>query len=210
MRVATLPWRIAGGVIDALLVVVVSGLTGAWLSNAELRTTQVRIDAVSGASSVISSATSPPWFLAAMPVLITAVYTIVLIGLWGRTVGGWAVGIRCVPLSPRTGAPLIHHRPGLVVAAKRWLVLYGIAGLISMIPVLGGLSWLVILVVALSPLWDRSGRMQGLQDRFAGDLVIRDEGRRRVGGAAPDERGRASRPGDERATSRATPATPRP
>lgn len=170
---ASFPARLGGAAIDALILLVGSGLVVAWLTARDFRTTQVRLDALTGEQSVIAGATTSPWVVAGIPLLLTAAYMILLIGLWGRTLGGWAVGIRCVPVDPASGSPLPYARPGLIVGARRWLLMYGVAGALSLLPVVGGLAWLLVLVVGLSPLWDRSGRLRGWQDRFAGDAVVR-------------------------------------
>lgn len=170
---ASFPSRLGGAAIDGLVLLVGSGLIVAWISARDFRTTQVRLDAATGEASVIAGATTSPWVLAGIPLVLTAAYMILLIGLWGRTLGGWAVGIRCLPIDPATGAPLPYARPGLIVGARRWLLLYGVAGALSLLPVVGGFAWLLVLVVGLSPLWDRSGRLRGWQDRFAGDVVVR-------------------------------------
>ena len=170
---ASFPARLGGAAIDALVLLVGSGLIVAWLTARDFRTTQVRLDALTGEQSVIAGGTTSPWVVAGIPLLLTAAYMILLIGLWGRTLGGWAVGIRCVPVDPASGAPVPYARPGLIVGARRWLLLYGVAGALSLLPVVGGLAWVLVLVVGLSPLWDRSGRLRGWQDRFAGDAVVR-------------------------------------
>ncbi len=173
VTVASWPARVAGAAIDGLVLLVGSGLVVAWITARDFRTTQVRLDAATGEPSIIAGATTPPWVLAGIPLVLTAAYMILLIGLWGRTLGGWAVGIRCIPVDTATGAPRRGARPGLIVGARRWLILYGIAGAVSLLPVVGGFAWIIILLVGLSPLWDRSGRLRGWQDRFAGDLVVR-------------------------------------
>ena len=45
--------------------------------------------------------------------------------------------------------------------------------MLAFAPIVGGWAWLVTLVIGLSPAWDRSGRLRGYADRFAGDLVVR-------------------------------------
>ena len=109
---------------------------------------------------------APAWFPLAVFFSVLALYTIPLMALWGRTLGGWGVGIRCVRAD--TG-----NRPGWRLSVRRWVVLYGVAGALSFVPVIGPVAWLVILLVGLSPLWDSTGRLRGYADQLAGDLVVR-------------------------------------
>lgn len=170
-HLASMTQRLIGGAIDTALILIVSGVVTAFLTRSTPATTQIRINGETGARTVISAASEAHWLIDAFPVLLTAVYAIVLIALWGRTVGGWCVGIVCIPAD----APAATHRrrPGFLIAAKRWLVLYGAAGLLSFLPYIGTFAWLLTLAVALSPLLDQTDNRQGLQDRFAGDLVVR-------------------------------------
>lgn len=103
-------------------------------------------------------------------VALMAVYWIVCIGLWGRTIGGAALGIRAVTA---TGAV-----PGLWRATRRYAVILGcsLAGtLLSLVPVvgstLGTLGSLLLLVCFLSMLWNP--RRQAWQDLAAGTYVVR-------------------------------------
>lgn len=163
---ASLPQRILGGAIDAILIAVVVGLSGAWIAARTQTTVQVRIDAATGERIVVDPAAGPLHLLTALPVLLTALYVIVGIALAGRTLGGWAVGIRCI--RARTGG-----RPGWGVAVRRWAILFGVAAVLGLVPVIGPWAWLATVAVALSPVLDRTGWMRGWQDRIAGDLVVR-------------------------------------
>ena len=115
---------------------------------------------------MLFDASEPLWLPLLIFTLLTAAYVVPLMALWGRTLGGWCVGIRCVRTD--SGAA-----PGWGVSLRRWLLLYGIAGVLAFLPVVGGWAWLVTLVVGLSPAWDGSGRLRGYADRFAGDIVVR-------------------------------------
>ena len=165
LRDATMLSRIGGAVIDAVLLVVVCGVVSSIVMHSEAGTTQMRFDPDTGEHWVVQSGTQPHWALALLPFVLTAVYTIVPMALWGRTAGGWCLGIKCVSMS---GAA----RPGFALAARRWALLYGAAGLLAFLPLLGAITWLIPLVIGLSPLWDRNRRMQGHQDLWAGDRVV--------------------------------------
>lgn len=161
---ASVPRRLAAGLIDSILILVLVGI--AWSRWAPASTpVQVRIDAETGERVVSASLFSPDW-LAVLTVAVAAVYLIGFIALVGRTPGGWALGIRCIRSD--TGG-----RPGWSVASRRWLVLLGIPTILGLVPVIGPWAWLLTIAVALSALFDRSGLVQGIHDRFAGDLVIR-------------------------------------
>jgi hypothetical protein len=163
---ASVPRRLLGGAIDAVLILVITGFLWSRFAPASVPV-QIRIDATTGERTVIDAhAFSLDW-LAIISIAVAAAYVISFIALAGRTPGGWAVGIRCIRAA--TGA-----RPGWSVSAKRWLVMLGIPAALGIVPVIGPWAWLLTIVVALSPLADRSGAMQGWQDRFAGDLVILD------------------------------------
>lgn len=162
---APMSLRVAGAAIDMALVLVVAGLVTAWLAQRELGVVQVRIDGA-GATSVITPAALPPWTAIAIWVLVSAAYTVPLMAIWGRTVGGWCVGIRALLIN--SGGPL-----GWSAAARRWLLMYGVAGLVSLLPVVGAVAWLLILVVGLSPLWDAARRLRGYADHWSGDVVVR-------------------------------------
>jgi hypothetical protein len=85
--------------------------------------------------------------------------------VWGRTLGGWAVGIRCVRAD--TGA-----RPGWALSTRRWFALYGAAGLLGFVPVIGPFAWLVTLIVGLSPMWDSTRLLRGYADHLGDDVVV--------------------------------------
>lgn len=89
---------------------------------------------------------------------VSAVYVIPFLAFKGATIGGKVMGIKCLAV---TG-----ERPGMRRSALRWLPLYGV----SAVPVVGPL---LMLLVGLSPLLDRSGRMQGLHDTIAGTYVVK-------------------------------------
>lgn len=162
---ASLGRRILGAAIDTCLLLLVSGMLSARIAGTAAGTSQVRIGA-DGARSVLFSASEPLWLPLLVFTLLTAAYVVPLMALWGRTLGGWCVGIRCV----RTDSGSV---PGWGVSLRRWLLLYGIAGVLAFAPVVGAWAWLVTLVVGLSPAWDGSGRLRGYADRFAGDIVVR-------------------------------------
>ena len=163
--IASMPRRVAGAVIDLVLVLFVSGIVVAWLDSAIGGVTHVRIDAASGSSVIDSTWAAPAWFPLAVFFSVTALYTIPLMALWGRTLGGWILGIRCVRVDTGT-------RPGWTTSLRRWAALYGVAGALSFVPVVGPVAWLMTLLVGLSPLWDSAGRLRGYADLLAGDLVV--------------------------------------
>ena len=157
--------RVLGALIDYVLILVVAGLVSAALLRTGQGTTQIRIDAITGETTTIAGFTTPMWVAPMLVTVFTAAYLVPSMALWGRTVGSWCVGIRCV----RTDS---GGRPGWAVSGRRWLLLYGIAAVASFLPYVGPVAWLITLVIGLSPLWDRSGRLRGYADRFAGDLVV--------------------------------------
>ncbi len=162
---APMSLRVAGAVIDLVLLLVVVGLATAWISQRVTGVVQVRV-AESGATSVIAPAVVPTWTGLMLWIAVSAIYTVPLMAIWGRTVGGWCVGIRALRIA--NGRPL-----GWSSSARRWLLIYGIAGLASLLPRVGGVAWLLILVVGLSPLWDSTRRLRGYADHWAGDVVVR-------------------------------------
>lgn len=162
---APLSLRITGAAIDLVLQVVVAGLATAWLAGRLTGVVQVRVDEA-GTQSVLAPMSLPVWTGLVLWILVSAVYTIPSMAIWGRTVGGWCVGIRAVRVE--TGRGL-----GWGPSTRRWLLLYGVAGLVSLLPVVGALGWLLILVIGLSPLWDRARLLRGYADHWAGDVVVR-------------------------------------
>lgn len=165
---ASVPRRLLGGLLDSVLILVIVGLIWSRVAPSSVPV-QVRIDAQTGERIVLGQQMWTPDWLGLLSFTVAAVYLITFIALAGRTPGGWAVGIRCIRAD--TGG-----RPGWSVSARRWFVLLGIPASIGLLPVIGPWAWLLTLAIALSPLLDRSGRMQGFHDRFAGDLVVLDRG----------------------------------
>lgn len=147
------------------LLIAVAGMASAVLESLTSGITRVRLDAETGERTVDAAVALPTWLPLALLVVLTAAYTIVLMATWGRTLGGWAVGIRCVRAD--SGA-----RPGWALATRRWFALYGAAGLLAFVPVIGPFAWLVTLVVGLSPLWDRSRLLRGYADYLGDDVVV--------------------------------------
>ncbi len=163
---ASVPRRLAGAFVDGLLILAVVALV--WSQVAPSGSpVQVRIDAQTGERLIVGQSVFSPDWLSVLTFAVTAVYFIVFLALAGRTPGGWAVGIRCIRAD--TGG-----RPGWSASARRWAVLLGIPAAVGLLPVIGPWAWLLIVVIALSPLADSSGRVQGIHDRVAGDLVIYD------------------------------------
>lgn len=157
--------RVGGAAIDMALLIAVAGMASAVLESLTSGVTRVRLDAETGERTVSASIALPTWTPLAILVVVTAIYTIALMATWGRTLGGWAVGIRCVRADSGT-------RPGWSLATRRWFVLYGAAGLLAFVPVIGPFAWLVTLVVGLSPLWDRSRLLRGYADYLGDDVVV--------------------------------------
>ncbi|MBM3689325.1 MAG: RDD family protein [Actinobacteria bacterium] len=157
--------RVTGAVIDLLILLFAAGALSSLITTITPSTAQVRIDA-EGARTIIAGTQQMTWLPLLVLVILTALYVVPLMALFGRTIGGALVGIKCVRAD--TG-----KAPGWGVSLRRWLLLYGIAGALGFAPYVGGFAWLVTLVVGLSPLWDISGRLRGYADRFAGDIVVR-------------------------------------
>lgn len=166
---ASLQRRVAGAAIDMALLVVAAGLLSAMFESWTAGITRVRIDAESGQRSVHAAISLPEWLPLALLVGLTAAYTIVLMTLWGRTIGGWAVGIRCVHADS-------GQRPTWIMSTRRWFALYGAAGLLAFAPVIGPFTWVLTLVVGLSPLWDGSRRLRGYADHLGQDVVVMARG----------------------------------
>lgn len=156
--------RVLGAVIDLVILLVLAGALSSLITTIAPGTAQVRIDA-EGARTVITGTQQMTWLPLLVFVILTALYVIPCMALLGRTAGGFLTGIRCVRSD--TG-----KRPGWGVSLRRWLLLYGIAGVLGFAPYVGGFAWLVTLIIGLSPLWDMSGRLRGYADRFAGDIVV--------------------------------------
>jgi hypothetical protein len=166
VTIAPVPRRWLGGLIDSVLILVVIGMIWSRLSP-ESVPVQIRIDATTGERVLPAESLWAIDWLSVLSFTVAAVYFIGFLALAGRTPGGWAVGIRCIRAD--TG-----DRPGWIVSSRRWLVLLGIPAAVSLLPVIGPWAWLLTVAVIISPLADRSGAGQGIQDRFAGDLVVLD------------------------------------
>lgn len=165
LALAPIHKRVAGAAIDMVLLVTVAGVVSARLEGMTAGVTRVRIDAESGQRTVDATLSLPLWLPLLILVVLTAAYTIPLMAVWGRTLGGWVMGIRCVRADSGTV-------PGWHLSVRRWLVLYGAAGILAFVPVVGPFAWLVTLVVGLSPLWDGTRLMRGYADHLGGDLVV--------------------------------------
>ncbi len=163
---ASMPRRLAGAFVDGLLILALVALVWSQVAPSGAPV-QVRIDAQTGERIIIGQSLFNPDWLSVLTFAVAAVYFIVFLAVAGRTPGGWAVGIRCIRAD--TGG-----RPGWSASTRRWLVILGIPAVIGLLPVIGSWAWLLTLVVAVTPLADRSGRMQGIHDRAAGDLVVYD------------------------------------
>lgn len=163
--VAPMRRRVAGAAIDMVLLIAVAGIIASMLEGATSGITRIRIDAESGERIVSSSLALPAWLPLLLLVTLTALYTVPLMALWGRTLGGWIVGIRCVRSD--SGAP-----PGWSLSVRRWGALYGAAGVLGFAPIIGPFAWLLTLVVGLSPLWDGARLMRGYADYLGDDVVV--------------------------------------
>lgn len=157
--------RVVGAAIDFGLLIVVAGLLSSWLSQRFGGVVQIRFDSAGGREAV-EPFVLPGWTPALLMVTLSALYTIPLMAVWGRTIGGWCVGIRCVRID--SGRAL-----GWSSSARRWVLLYGVAGSLALLPLLGALTWVVTLVIGLSPLWDSTRRLRGYADHWADDVVVR-------------------------------------
>ena len=176
--------RVTGAAIDMALLVFLAGTSASLLERMTAGVTRVRIDDESGLRYVEAGLSLPLWLPLALLVMFTAVYTIVLMATFGRTLGGWAVGIRCVRTD--TGG-----RPGWSLSVRRWFLLYGAAGLLAFAPVIGPFAWILTLVVGLSPLWDATQRLRGYADHLGHDIVVLTP----RGSGQPDRGGSAVPPG---------------
>lgn len=162
---ASMGRRVAGAAIDMVLLVFISGVVASFLERATAGVTRVRIDAVTGERVVNAAIDLPPWLPLLLLVLLTAAYSIPLMALFGRTLGGWAMGIQCVREDSA-------GRLGWSLSARRWFLLYGAAGVLAFVPGIGPFSWILILLVGLSPLWDATRRLRGYADHAAQDIVV--------------------------------------
>jgi uncharacterized RDD family membrane protein YckC len=90
-----------------------------------------------------------------------ALYEIVGIAVWGRTIGKWLLGIRVV--DARRGTV-----PGWSESTMRW-----VPTLVTLVPLVGGLLSLGLWIWALVNLWANSKRQTPF-DLFAGTVVISD------------------------------------
>lgn len=157
--------RVTGAAIDMALLIFLAGTSASLLERLTAGVTRVRIDQESGQRAVEAGLSLPLWLPLALLVTFTAAYTIVLMAVFGRTLGGWAVGIRCVRAD--TGG-----RPGWSLSVRRWFLLYGAAGLLAFAPVIGPFAWVLTLIVGLSPLWDATQRLRGYADHLGHDIVV--------------------------------------
>ncbi|MEY2964636.1 MAG: hypothetical protein RLZZ228_449 [Actinomycetota bacterium] len=157
--------RVTGAAIDMALLIFLAGTSASLLERLTAGVTRVRIDEESGQRAVEAGLSLPLWLPLALLVTFTAAYTIVLMAVFGRTLGGWAVGIRCVRAD--TGG-----RPRWSLSVRRWFLLYGAAGLLAFAPVIGPFAWVITLVVGLSPLWDATQRLRGYADHLGHDIVV--------------------------------------
>jgi uncharacterized RDD family membrane protein YckC len=87
--------------------------------------------------------------------VVSLLYEWLMVGLLGATVGKLAVGVRVVKAD--TG-----QKPGLLSALIRFVIPY--AGYIA--------CGVGMLLVYLSPFWDKSGRRQGWHDKAASTMVL--------------------------------------
>lgn len=92
-----------------------------------------------------------------LPAAVGVAYEVVLIALWGQTLGKRMVGIKVINAA-HGGVP------GWGKAIGRW----AIPGLVSLIPLFG---WLLAILCYVSLTWDRV--YQGWHDKVAGTLVIK-------------------------------------
>ena len=163
---ASVPRRLVGALVDGLLILAVVALVWSRVAP-QGAPVQVRISAETGERITLGAPLFNPDWLSVLTFAVAAVYVIAFLALAGRTPGGWAVGIRCIRAD--TGG-----KPGWAMSTRRWLVLLGIPAAVGLLPIIGPWAWVITIAVLLSPLADRSGKVQGIHDRVAGDLVIYD------------------------------------
>jgi len=165
LTLAPMTRRVAGAAIDMAILIVVAGVLSSFLEGRTAGVTRVRIDSEAGQRTVDAAVALPTWLPLALLVALTAAYTVPLMAVWGRTLGGWAVGISCVRVDS-------GGRPGWTLSTRRWFVLYGAAGLLAFAPVIGPFAWVLTIIIGLSPLWDRSLRLRGYADAVGRDVVV--------------------------------------
>jgi uncharacterized RDD family membrane protein YckC len=165
VRVASIRQRLPARLIDSLIYVFVywlvgvldiSGITSLGASKGRTVTdsygntvTELSGPAVLGLSAAVLIG-------AAIALFFALLYEWLMVGLLGATLGKLALGIK-----------VVNRSTGGRIGLGRSFVRAGI-------PFLGALfCYIGALIVYLSPLFDRSGRLQGWHDRAAGDLVVR-------------------------------------
>lgn len=128
------------------------------------RTTHLEPRPSTGGTTHFATITDPRPPLVALLILVPhSIYLIVMIGVWGRTLGQRAMGLRVIALD--------ESPPGWNRSVRRW-------ALPALAPILNALHPMLLLVTISDlliygwMLWDRN--RQGLHDKFAGDVVIRD------------------------------------
>lgn len=170
VKLASISQRVLARVLDIVLVAItdfaVVGIFGAIGSS--LARTQVSsanfgsgLYGSDGASDAMAGAIGGGLGLIAGLFLMSVIayfYELVMVTLWGRTVGKMLVGTRIIRASD-------GMKPNIGNAFLRWLA----PGLGGLIPFLGPLGEALVL---LSPTFDSSGRRQGWHDKMGGTLVI--------------------------------------
>jgi uncharacterized RDD family membrane protein YckC len=145
-RIAGMGARFGGLVLDAVILavplVIIGAFTGAFSSK---RTCNAL------GTCTHSYNFSAGWVLDIVGLVLGVLYSALLVGLQGQTIGHRAAGIRVVDLN--TGAVIGPGR-----AALRWFVM--------------GLTGAVCTLGYWSPFFDGSGRRQGWHDKSANSVVI--------------------------------------
>lgn len=107
-----------------------------------------------------------PPLMALLFLVPAALYVILAIGIWGRTVGQRVMGLEVMTLDG--GAP------DLTQALRRWSV----AGIFLVITAVHYIPWITIVAEAVIFGWMfRDVNRQGLHDKFAGVVVVRARSR---------------------------------
>ncbi|MHC5907869.1 RDD family protein [Streptomyces sp. S6] len=161
-QVASMGLRLGARIIDGIVIgLVYSAFSIAGIAGSMSSVNDCDANAPSAVyeaclNDAVSSSFSRVGALMGVLMVVSFLYEWLMTGLTGATLGKLAVGLRVV--KAETG-----EKPGLGAAFIRWII-----------PIVGYFACMIgMLVVYLSPLWDKSGRQQGWHDKAAKVMVIR-------------------------------------
>lgn len=161
VRLASISQRLVARLLDSVIIAVVSGILLTLLavvSSLIVTTDDGSGNAVLGGFAIFIVG-------ALVIVVIAAVYEVVMIGLWGATLGKMIMKVKVV--KPRNG-----EVPGIGAAFMRVLIPAGVTFLLSLIPFIGPLiGGFGAIICYLSATFDSSGRRQGWHDKVANTVV---------------------------------------